>query len=100
VDSFNEYSKNNNLDINLKLNLLTTNNFSISVENSNMMFESLLNNKRNNYDLYIYDASWTKHYCKYFVDLSEHLGKEHVNAFNKKIISQLSLCEDKLIGMV
>jgi len=99
VDSFNHYSKQNNLDINLELKSMTTENFSLSIENSNMMFDSLVKKKRSPYDIYIYDAAWTRNYCPYFIDLKEHLDKENINLFDKNIISQLSLCGDKLIGM-
>jgi len=75
VDSFNHYSKQNNLDINLELKSMTTENFSLSIENSNMMFDSLVKKKRSPYDIYIYDAAWTRNYCPYFIDLKEHLDK-------------------------
>jgi len=100
IDEFNKYSKENDLDINLKLNLLTINNFSVSMENTNMMFESLLKKKTSSYDIYFYDASWTHQYCPYFVDLSKFLSEEHINMYDESVISQLSRCGDSLIGLV
>ncbi|ORX58371.1 periplasmic binding protein-like II [Piromyces finnis] len=99
VDEFNNYSKEKNLDIDLKLNLLTMNNFSVSMVNSNMMFESLLKKKKSSYDIYFFDASWTRQYCPYFVNLSKYLEKDHINKFNENIISQLCFCDDHLIGL-
>ncbi|ORX58372.1 hypothetical protein BCR36DRAFT_111115 [Piromyces finnis] len=75
------------------------NNFSVSIENTNMMFESLLKKKKSLYDIYFYDASWTQQYCPYFVNLSKYLGKDHINKFNENIVSQLCLCDGHLIGL-
>jgi len=82
------------------MNLLTSTNFSVSLENSNMMYESILKRKKDSYDLFFYDASWTHQYCPYFIDLNKHLDKDHINMYNETIVSQLSRCQDKIIGLV
>ncbi|OUM67968.1 hypothetical protein PIROE2DRAFT_4379, partial [Piromyces sp. E2] len=99
VDEFNQYAKQNNLDINLKMNLLTINNFSVSMENTNIMYESIFNKKNSAYDLFFYDASWTHKYCPYFVDLSKYLDEDHIKMYDENVVSQLCRCGDSLIGL-
>jgi len=57
VDEFNKYAKENNLNIHLELNLLIISNFSISIESTNTMNETLLKRKDKFYDVYLYDSS-------------------------------------------
>eukprot|EP00833_Pecoramyces_ruminatium_P010649 jgi/Orpsp1_1/1184681/evm.model.c7180000090536.1 len=99
VDGFNKYAKENNIDIDLKMHLLTAYNFSITLENSNMMYESLLKKKRSKYDIYFYDSSWTQKFCPYFIDLRQYLEEEHINMYNKDIVSKTCLCQNSLIGL-
>jgi len=101
VDEFNKYAKENSLDIHLELNLLTISNFSVSIESTNAMYETLLKRKDGLYDVYLFDGSWVNHFCPYFIDLNEHLDKDHINMYNENIISQLGRCNNnKLIGLV
>jgi len=100
VDSFNEYSKKNNLNINLNMHLLTRDNFSFTVDNASLMFEYLLKKKKTAYDIYFFDGSWSHHYCPYFVDLRDYIEEDQFNLYNKNIITQLNRCDDKIIGIV
>ena len=100
VDEFNKYSKQNNLDINLTLKSMTTENFSLSIENSQMMFDNLVRRKKSQYDIYIYDAAWTPKYCSHFIDLSKELSKSHIKYFNDSILKELNQCGDKIAGLV
>jgi len=99
VDDFNEYSKENKLDINLTLKSMTTENFSLSIENSQMMFDNLVRRRKSQYDIYIYDAAWTPKYCSHFIDLSKELGESHIKNFNDSILSELNQCGDKIAGL-
>ncbi|ORX78623.1 alpha/beta-hydrolase [Anaeromyces robustus] len=98
IDGFNQYAKDNNIDIYVNLNTLTNVNFTISLTNSNIMIESLLKRKNSKYDIYFYDLSLSKKYCPYLYDLSKELPENHINMFNKNIISY-SRCQDKIVGL-
>ncbi|ORX86586.1 hypothetical protein BCR32DRAFT_240855 [Anaeromyces robustus] len=98
VDGFNEYAKDNNLDIHINLNLMTHNNSTISIQNSSLMVESLLKKKKNKYDIYFFDNTYTRQYCSYLLDLNVRLPKEHIEMYDKNILSQVCRCEDKLVA--
>eukprot|EP00833_Pecoramyces_ruminatium_P010810 jgi/Orpsp1_1/1184842/evm.model.c7180000091215.1 len=99
VNGFNKYAKENNIDIRIKLNLMTRKNFTLSIENSILMIESLLKKRNNKYDIYFYDNADIRKYYPYLLDLSQYLPEEHIDIYDKNIISQTCLYQDKLIGL-
>ncbi|ORX82376.1 periplasmic binding protein-like II [Anaeromyces robustus] len=99
IDGFNQYAKENNIDIEVKLSLMTRSNFTASLGNSYLMVESLLKKKNNKYDMYFYDFSFLKKYGPYLLDLKELLPKEHINMYDDNILSSICTYEDKLVGI-
>ncbi|ORX84161.1 periplasmic binding protein-like II [Anaeromyces robustus] len=99
INEFNKYSKENELDINVVLNLLTLYNTSLVENGYEATLETLLKKKNAKYDLFFYDNSDTYILGSYFVDLYEQLNKEHINMYNENILSQTSIYNDKLVGL-
>eukprot|EP00833_Pecoramyces_ruminatium_P008346 jgi/Orpsp1_1/1182378/evm.model.c7180000081039.1 len=99
VDGFNEYAIKNNIDIRAKLNLITNKNFTITFENSTEMIESLLKKRNNKYDIYFYDNMDSNKLCSYLLDLSDKLPKDHIEMYNKRIVSDICKCGDKIVGL-
>jgi len=56
--------------------------------------------KNNKYDLYFFDNSYTSHYGKYLLDLSNYISKEHEQIFDPVVIDQTCLYENKLVSLV
>ncbi|ORX41837.1 periplasmic binding protein-like II [Piromyces finnis] len=63
------------------------------------MIETLLRKKSTKYDLYFYDDIYSNRFGPYFIDLNDYLSEEHINSFNKNILSQLCYYENKLVGL-
>eukprot|EP00833_Pecoramyces_ruminatium_P005016 jgi/Orpsp1_1/1179048/evm.model.c7180000067718.1 len=99
VDEFNKYAKENNIDINIQLNLMTRINFTMSIDSSVVMFETLLKKKNNKYDIYFFDNSYTKIFQPYLLDLNKKLPDDHINMYDKNILSQVCRYQNKLIGL-
>ncbi|ORX72573.1 hypothetical protein BCR32DRAFT_250021 [Anaeromyces robustus] len=99
VDGFNQYAKENNIDVKAVLNLMTRNNFTASLENSYLMVESLLKKKNNKYDIYFYDNSYVKKYSPYLLDLKKVIPEEHINMYDENILAQGCKNNDKLVGL-
>jgi len=97
VNEFNEYSKKNNLNIKLNLNLVT--NSLISSEEINNILESLLKEKSTQYDIYFYDITLSKNYSPYLLDLKPLLPKENIDLYDESLISQISYYDKKLTGL-
>jgi len=100
IDSFNEYSKKNNLNIKVKLNLLSNSNTTFFMNNLGYMVESLLKKKKSKYDIFFYDNTFTSSYGPYLLDMSKYLEKDHIDMYNKQILSQIGYYKDKLVGLV
>ena len=100
VDDFNQYTKENNINIQAELTLMTINTVSNSLGNSYLMIEQLLKKKNNKYDIYFYDVSYGKQYSPYLIDLKKVLPEEHINMYNKYILAEICINDDKLIGLV
>jgi len=97
VNSFNEYAKDNDLDINLKLTVFTQTN---STTNTNDTIKGLLNNKLTKYDLYIYDNKNSANYVDYFINLYDYLTEGYISLFNDRVISDSCVYHNKLFGLV
>ena len=65
-----------------------------------MMMEAFLNKKHTKYDLYIYENSFLSEYSPYLLDLTEYISKDILDMYDPKIISELCMFDDKLIGLV
>jgi len=100
VESFNEYSKENNLNITLKINFISSINSTLSFNNMGLMVENLLRKKTTKYDILFYDNSLTSIYGPYLLNLSKWLPKEHIDMYNKDILSLLAYYNGNLVGLV
>ncbi|ORX49029.1 periplasmic binding protein-like II [Piromyces finnis] len=98
VRNFNNYSKENDLDIELEITLYTPSNSSNVVSDYKDTLEHLLNRKSTKYDIYIYNILHTSTYSSYFVDLNKYIP-EYVDMYSQNIF--LSLCTEngKWIGL-
>jgi len=94
IDVFNNYAKNNNLDINLSLFIYN------SMTDHCSIIENLLARKSTKYDLYFYNYVDSAISAKNFVDLRQHLTDDNINVFNSDILSKSCVYDDKLIGLV
>ncbi|ORX83189.1 periplasmic binding protein-like II [Anaeromyces robustus] len=99
VDDFNQYSKENNLDISIKLNLLTSLNSTNSFTDFGSMIEALLKKKTNKYDLYFYDSVYISKYYDHLLDLYDLIPEEHLIKFDPNIVSKFSIYKNKLVGL-
>jgi len=99
VDIFNEYSENMGLNIKVKLILMTRSNSTDSLVNNGAMFESLLKKKNSKYDIFFYDGTFSHNYGPYLLNLNELLPKVHIDMYNKKILSQIGIYKDKIVGL-
>jgi len=70
------------------------------MENLGIMVEGLLKKKKSKYDIFFFDNSLTSTYGPYLLDMSKHLEKDHINMYNKHILSQVGYYKDKLVGLV
>jgi len=98
MDEFNEYSKKNNLNIKLSLNLVT--NSLIASEDIHDILENTFKEKTTQYDIYFYDITLSNNYSPYLLDLKPLLPKENIDLYDKNLISQIGYSEKKLIGLV
>jgi len=96
---FNDYAKEKNLDITLHLTLINKYNMTTTLENSNHLIESSLKRKNNKYDIYFYESSYLPLYSSYLLELGNVLPKEHVDMYDKTIMSQISYNKGKMLGI-
>jgi len=100
INEFNNYSKENNLNIEIKLNLFTTSNTTYSLNDHRSMIESLLIKNSDRYDIYFYNNLNTSKFGPYLLDLNELLSKNETEIFNADILSKSCWYKDKLVGLV
>ncbi|ORY59001.1 periplasmic binding protein-like II [Neocallimastix californiae] len=99
INSFNKYAEEKNLNITIKLTTLTTFNSTSEINNYGSLVDMFLSKKSDKYDLFFYYASYTKKYGPHFEDLKELLPKEHIDMYDKDIISKSCLYNDKVVGL-
>ncbi|ORX85070.1 hypothetical protein BCR32DRAFT_242068 [Anaeromyces robustus] len=99
VNEFNNYSKNNNLDINIHLTALLLNNFTSTLTDYETFLDYLFTKKSNKYDLIVYDNIYKKRYGPHLLDLKNILPKEHIDMYMKGISNQTCIYNDKIIGL-
>jgi len=97
---FNKYAKANNLDMELFLNLYTSKNSSLLVNNYGTSLEYLMNKGLTDYDLYFYDIMYTKRYSSYLEDLRDWLPEDHLELYSSGVASQFCKNGDKWVGLV
>ncbi|ORX80129.1 periplasmic binding protein-like II [Anaeromyces robustus] len=99
VNEFNKYSKENNLNVTLKLNLITPSNSTGDINDYGSMVEQLLTKKTTKYDLYFYDNIYSTRFGQHFVSLDKILDKEHINLYNKDVISLSCTYNGEYVGL-
>ncbi|ORX49624.1 periplasmic binding protein-like II [Piromyces finnis] len=99
IKKFNEYSKNNNLNIKVKLNIITPSNSTVYISDYGTTIETLLSKKSDKYDIYFYDNVYTKRYGKYFVNFKKKIPQEHLNMYKSEFSSDLYISNDRWVGL-
>ncbi|ORX75704.1 periplasmic binding protein-like II [Anaeromyces robustus] len=99
IDNFNNYSKENNLNIIINIDLFTRNNASLVESSFILTEESYLKRKSDKYDIYFYDNIYTPRLGPYLIDLNNYLSKQHIDMYDEKIISQIGYLNNKLVGL-
>jgi len=101
MDKFNNYAKENGLNIKFEITSITP---SMSMTDGkkelNTIIKSLLKKKSSKYDIYFYDNVYSSNYSNYFLDLYEYLPKSHLDMYNDDIITNLCVYNNHLIGLV
>jgi len=97
VEDFNAYSKKNNL--NITVNLEITENDQINDYYS--IFEVLLKkkNSRKSYEIFFYENYYKSKFGENLMDLKGLIPEDHINMFDPNIISGTCYFKDKLIGI-
>ncbi|ORX83229.1 periplasmic binding protein-like II [Anaeromyces robustus] len=98
IEDFNDYAKENHLNITAKINI-HTNADNKDFESFANTVESLLKKKANKYDIYFYDNAYTVKYGPYLLNLKDHLSEELIKIYNKDLIEKTCTYEDKIIGI-
>ncbi|KAL6628683.1 periplasmic binding protein-like II [Neocallimastix sp. 'constans'] len=98
IKNFNEYSKNNGLDITIKLNLFSPSNSTTNTYDFYTLMDSFLLRKSNKYDLYFYNSIYTWSFEHHFLNLKELLPKDHVDMYTD-IDSEMFSYNNKLVGL-
>ncbi|ORX42201.1 periplasmic binding protein-like II [Piromyces finnis] len=99
ADSFNNYSKENNLDITIKLHMLSNLNVTNNIEDYVSLLDSLFKKKDEKYDIYFYETTFITDYDLYLLDLKKIIPEEHIKMFNPDFVEQYCTINDKLIGL-
>ncbi|KAG4090271.1 periplasmic binding protein-like II [Neocallimastix lanati (nom. inval.)] len=96
---FNDYSRKQNLNITLKINLFSNKNSTQQSDNTLSSTEQLLNRKSQKYDLYAFNSVYLSDLSKHFMDLKELLPSELIDSFSKNNIYDICVYNDKWIGL-
>ncbi|ORY16051.1 periplasmic binding protein-like II [Neocallimastix californiae] len=99
VNEFNKYSQKNDLDINLKLTILTTENSTIELTNYGSMIDMLLMKKSTKYDLYLYFDSYTSIYGPHFINLENILEEDYIKMFSPELLNIGCKYNNKIVGL-
>ncbi|KAL6625024.1 hypothetical protein U3516DRAFT_823967 [Neocallimastix sp. 'constans'] len=97
IDSFNKYSKQNNLDITLSLDLYTSDNSTSVVTDYESMLDSLF--QSDSYDLFFYDNIYSVKFSPHLLNLKEWIPEEHINMYAQGIASQSCVHNNRWVGL-
>ncbi|KAG4083812.1 periplasmic binding protein-like II [Neocallimastix lanati (nom. inval.)] len=98
INEFNQLSKDQNLDISIKLNLLSSGNSTTSSVNYEELLDSIFKRKSKKYDLIFYDNIYTSKFEPYLLDLNNLLPEEHIKMYIPGVITQIGYHNNKLVG--
>jgi len=99
VDTFNKYSKENNLNVKINLEQITEKNPHYTLYNNGYIIENLLK-KSTKYDIYFFDNEYTQEYGPYLLNLKDHIEEKHINMYNPEILSVIAYYNEHLVGLV
>ena len=99
VKKFNNYAKENNIDIELNVILYTPSNSSNPVIAYTDTLEHLLNRHSTKYDLFFFNLLHTSKYSSYFIDLNEYIP-EYIDLYASGIGSSTCSEDNRWIGLV
>ena len=101
IDQFNQYSKENNLDIELDMMLFSGANTTItSTSEYGSTVDTLLLKKSTKYDVYCYDPVYIKKYAPHLEDLKPRLSKENLELYNIGDALKVSIHDNNWVGLV
>ena len=101
IKDFNKYSLENNINIEIKLNLVSSDNSTSIVTDYGSMIESVIKKSKNNkYHIYFYDNVYTYLYGPHLLDLYNYISKDHIDLYESKIIDYTCKYKEKLVGLV
>jgi len=96
---WNDYAKENGIDIELLVTTYSVANSSLNVDNFGMSMEYLLKKETKKYDIFFYDTMYSRRYSPYFLDLKEYLPKEHMKLYSNGIAPQICTYDGKWVGL-
>ncbi|ORX87934.1 periplasmic binding protein-like II [Anaeromyces robustus] len=96
---FNEYAKQNNLDIEFEINVFTKDNSTVVVTEYETVIESLLEKKSNRYDLFFYDNIFTFKYGSHYLNLENYLPPEHFKIYEEAQIARTCYYNKKWVAL-
>ncbi|ORX64393.1 periplasmic binding protein-like II [Anaeromyces robustus] len=100
ISEFNKYAKENNIDIEAKLNVMSNINSTANLADYGTITEVLLKKKTTKYDIYVYDNLYTANYGKYLLDLKDTFSKDYLNMYYQNLLNQTCYYNDNLVGLV
>ena len=100
INKFNEYTKQNNIDIHVTLNLYSTDNSTKYVNDYGSTIEFILSRGSTKYDIIFYDNMYSPRYSSYFIDLMDWLPEDHMAMYSSGIASQSCTYKGKWVGLV
>jgi len=99
TQKFNQYAKEHNLDLELSLNLYTSENSTRFVDDFGSTIESLLKKGSTKYDIFFYDIMYSPRYSPYFLDLRDWLPKEHLAMYSSGVAAESCTDGEKWVGL-
>ena len=104
VNNFNEYSKEQDLDIHLEMILFSDHNVTYKLDNYGETIESLLLKKSMKYDIFCFDPLYNNIYDPHLEDIKNLLKKydmeNHLNLYNKGEALKTCKVNDKWVALV
>ncbi|ORY54234.1 hypothetical protein LY90DRAFT_507793 [Neocallimastix californiae] len=99
INKFNNYSKENNLNITLQFNYYSRINSTNNVGDDASQLDILFIRHSPKYDIILYDNIYSRRYGSHLLNLKEWLPNDHINLYSDNILSKTSLYKDKLVGL-
>ncbi|KAG4093703.1 hypothetical protein H8356DRAFT_1328924 [Neocallimastix lanati (nom. inval.)] len=98
INGFNKYSRQNNLDIDIHLNLLTIYNSSNEIKDYRSTLDFILQKDYERYDFIFYDLIYSSRFGSNLLDL-KNIIPEEIKEYNPKFINSTGYYKNKLVGL-